>query len=317
MSHEFESGLFVGQPAWHGLGTVLEAPPSVEEAITLAGLDWRVKLCPLFAKDDPAVTPSVPVEHFAAMRDSDSSILGVVGPAFVPLQNKDAFQWFQPLVESGAFTIEAAGSLRQGKRVWILAKAPGMSGDVIPGDEVSQYLLLAHGHDGTLSIRCGYTAVRVVCQNTLTAAVDSDQSKLVRIAHRASAQVALEGVRGLILAGQTQFQELMGKLTELAKHNCTTGTLHALVREVFAPGGTQDDVPRIVSRCEELFESGRGTDHPGVRGTLWGAYNAITEYLTHEQGRTPDSRVESAWFGKAGENARRALEVSLRFAAMS
>src|SRR5678815_2693601 len=174
MAHEVESGMFVGQPAWHGLGTVLPNAPSIEDAIVCAGLDWTVKLAPL-----AIVADGRPVDHCATVRESDDSILGVVGPGYVPLQNREAFAWFQPMVESGAVTLEAAGSLREGRRIWILGRCADSSADIVPGDEVRQYLLLAHGHDGSLAIRVGFTSVRVVCANTLRASLESDESALV------------------------------------------------------------------------------------------------------------------------------------------
>src|SRR5690606_10854332 len=136
MAHEFESGLFVGEPAWHRLGVVLEQPPSIDDAIRLAGLDWEVRLAPLALAEDGRA-----VSHRATVRGSDNAILGNVVP---------------------------------------------------------------------------------------------------------------------------------------------------------------------------LFEGGRGAELS--RGTLWGAYNAVTEYITHERGRSDDARVESAWFGEGARLARRALDVALEFA---
>lgn len=311
MAHEFESGLFVGQPAWHGLGTVLDAPPSVEEALSLAGLDWSVKLAPLAVAADGRE-----VDHFASIRESDNTVLGVVGPGYVPLQNRDAFAWFQPLVESGVFQIEAAGSLRNGKRIWILARPADACAEVVSGDEIRQYLLLAHGHDGSLAIRCGFTAVRVVCANTLAGALCDRGSKLVRIHHRAHAQEALEGVRELVQAARADFAALFERLVVLAGVDCDDARLRQYAREVFAPGSDDPEAaPRIVAQVAELFESGRGTDIAGVRGTLWGAYNAITEFTSHVRCRSADARVESQWFGDSAVIAQRALEVALRFAA--
>lgn len=343
MSDEVESALFVGDPAWHGIGTVLAQPPTVAEAIKLAGLDWDVHLCPLELSSaalaaNPAFMASngtayPDTEHFAVLRkvqrpdpteatDGDGGlpsaeelrILGVVGKGFVPLQNSEAFAWFQPLVDSGLVTIEAAGSLRGGRRVWVLAKVKGLAAEVITGDPVEQYILLAHGHDGSLSIRCGLTLTRVVCSNTLQGAISSDQSRLVAIAHRAHAKTALDGVREMMLAAQANFRDLFGKLVELSKRPCDDATLATFARMVFSPEDTEKGAPRIVARVGELFQAGRGSDIPGVRGTLWGAYNAITEFVTHEQGKTADARVERAWFGEGAQLAKRALEVGLELA---
>lgn len=313
MSHEIESALFVGKPAWHGLGTVLDNPPSVEDAIKLAGLDWGVKLAPLALVEDGRA-----VDHFATVRESDDALLGVVGPDFVPLQNRDAFRWFQPLVESGAVEIEAAGSLRGGQRIWILARVKDVAGDVVAGDEVQQHVLLAHAHNHGLAIRCGLTLVRVVCSNTLSGALDDKASCLVRIQHRAHAVVALEGLREIVEVARGQFRETFASLVALAGVPCGDAQLKRYVREVFAGPGQADNetaAPRIVNAVAPLFEAGRGSDLPGVRGTLWGAYNAATEFITHERGRSPDARVEGAWFGDGAKLAARALSVGLEFAA--
>jgi phage/plasmid-like protein (TIGR03299 family) len=312
MAHEFETGLFVGEPAWHGLGVVLRNPPSVEEAIRAAGLDWGVRLAPLALAEDGRS-----VDHLATVRETDNSILGVVGPSFVPLQNRDAFAWFQPLVDSGAVSIEAAGSLREGRRIWILAQARDSVADVVPGDAVRQFLLLAHAHDGSLAIRCGFTVVRVVCANTLAGALSDASSKLLKIQHRAYAVEALEKVRAALDLARGEFAATREQLRELARKGCNERTLRRYVREVFEPGRADDEkaAVRTVDKIVPLFESGRGADLPRVRGTFWGAFNAITEYVTHERGRLADARVESAWFGDGARLARRALDVGLEFAA--
>lgn len=312
MSHEFETGLFVGQPAWHGLGVVLNNPPSIEEAIRLAGLDWTVRLEPLqLAADGRGVS------HKASVRESDNSILGVVGPGFVPLQNREAFDWFQPLIDDGSVAIEAAGSLREGRRVWILASVKGEVSDIVANDQIRQFLLLAHGHDGSLAIRVGFTTVRVVCSNTLAGALSDDGSKLIKISHKAYALEALERTREVLDLARADFAATGEQLRELARKGCNEATLRRYVREVFEPGSADNEkaVPRTVNNVLPLFETGRGADIAGVRGTLWGAYNAVTEYLTHHRGRSADARVDSSWFGAGVNLNRRALTVATEFAA--
>lgn len=310
MAHEFESGFFVGEPAWHGLGVVLKDAPSLADAIRCAGLDWNVRLAPLQLSEDGRG-----VEHQATVRESDSSILGVVGPGFVPLQNVDAFGWFQPFVDSGAVKLEAAGSLREGRKVWVLARVVDAVRDIAPGDPINQYVLLAHAHDGSLAIRIGFTLVRVVCANTLQGALDHGASKLIKIAHTKGARVALEKVREVIDLAKGEFAASSEKLQVLARHGCDEVTLRRYVRTVFQPERADDEnaAKRIVADVVPLFEAGRGAELS--RGTLWGAYNAITEYTSHHRGRSQDRRVESQWFGEGVKIAQRALDVGLAFAA--
>lgn len=311
MAHEVERALFVSEPAWHGLGTVLPEAPSVEAAIGLAGLDWSVSLADLVLAEDGR-----PVTHKAVIRASDSKVLGVVGPGFVPLQNQAAFAWFEPFIAAGEAKIEAAGSLRGGKRVWILAKVARATDEVVSGDEISQYILLAHGHDGTLAIRVGFSAIRVVCANTLTAAIsDEKASRLLRIRHSSRAIVALEEVREIMDTARGAFRATTEQLRFLAKAGCDEGTLKRYVRTVFSGPKAADDEdasPRIVSQVTPLFSAGKGAEYS--RGTLYGAFNAVSEYLSHYRGKSADARVDSQWFGDSAVLIDRARSTALEFA---
>lgn len=144
MSHEFESGFFVRQPAWHRLGVLLTEAPHIEDATRLAGLDWHVHTAPLLTASGAVVD-----SHRAVLRGSDGKILGVVGAAYRPLQNAQAFQFFEPFLESGLCELEAAGSLKEGKRVWVLARVKSAEAEVTSGDTVPGYFLLSNAHDGT------------------------------------------------------------------------------------------------------------------------------------------------------------------------
>ena len=122
MSHQIEQMMWVGNNTpWHNLGNrFIEAPKTLEEAMVAAGLDWTVSTKKIYLDDGRSV-PAM-----ATVRDSDNSILGVVGNNYKPLQNRNAFDFFNPFVESGMAQIETAGSLMQGKRVWVQAKISSM-----------------------------------------------------------------------------------------------------------------------------------------------------------------------------------------------
>jgi phage/plasmid-like protein (TIGR03299 family) len=328
MAHEFETGFFVSEPAWHGLGVVLQDPPTVAEALAHAGLDWKVQLAPLHIGnvagaesplgaqfDEPTMYDGREVSSRVVLRNTDRSILGIVGPDYEPLQNADALAWFQPFVDSGSVRLEAAGSLKEGRRVWVLGRVIGAGGNVIKSDRVDQFILLANGHDGTMSVRLGLTAVRVVCQNTLTAAVGN--SNLLAIRHTKGAKLTLDAAQEYIAKARERFADTMGQLQFLGQAKCSDGQLVDYVREVFelvAPAEGEEDSSRITARIQELFQSGRGADLPGVRGTMWGAFNAVTEFLTHERGKSADNRVDSVWFGPGAQLTQRALATAVRFA---
>lgn len=310
MSHLFESGLFVGQPAWHGLGVVLQNAPTIVEALTVAGLDWTVTAEPAFTADGSRV-PDCQIIR----RGSDGKIFAHMGKIYNPLQNVDALGRFQPLIDSGLATIEAAGSLDEGRKIWVLARVQGASGEVVKGDRIDQYVLLAHSHDGTLKIWFGFTSTRVVCNNTLQVAL-GDVSRMVSVKHTKNAVFKLdEAAKQFDMAGAKLGKDLK-QYKFLASKKCDDALMTAYARTVLAGVERAQSEEKI--RNEEdlvrLFHTGQGNDMPGVRGTMWAAYNAATEYLTHEAGRSQDTRVTSGWFGPNAKRGAIALNVATAFA---
>ena len=328
MAHEIEinahgnaNAFFVGQPAWHKLGKVFPEDTflDVPTAIEAAGLDWNVRLQPLHMKYDGE---DMPVPGYATVRDSDKSVLGIVGPTYKPLQNASAFKWFQPFLDAGEATLEAAGSLRGGKRVWVLARVKGLAGEVVPGDEVKSYILLSNGHDGTMAIRAGSTNVRVVCANTLAASHGDASSKLFRIRHTSKANDALQVVRETMDVIRGEFNATMEQYRELSRHGVSRQDIEKYVQRVFRPkvieGGavveseSDETTERLTGKIIRLFEEGAGNTMPGVSGTAWGMFNAVTDYLSHERGHNADNRVNSLWYGDSARVNSRALQTALQ-----
>lgn len=322
MSHELElnahgqaSMFSVKEVPWHGLGTILDAPPTIEEGIKAAGLDWDVKLQPLHMVVEGE---DMPVPGYATMRDTDRAILGVVGPTYKPLQNRDAFKWFQPFLDAKAATLETAGSLRGGKRVWVMAALNRDPIEVVPGDVVRKYVMLSNSHDGTLAIRAGFSGIRVVCANTLAMAHSAGESKLLSIRHTKGSTEALEKVREIMDLADRRFAATAEQFRRLAAKGVTTETLKKYVQVVFQPKVeadlgldiADDAAARILAKVTEFFENGQGQSLPGVSGTAWAAYNAVTEYLSYERGRSNDSRMNSLWFGDAAKLNEKALVVA-------
>jgi phage/plasmid-like protein (TIGR03299 family) len=169
MAHELgmigdkASMAYFGETPWHGLGTPLAEEDLYDWQRTSkkSGLDWEAELVPLLTADTQAK-----VEHQAVRRKSDNRILGVVGPRYTILQNKDAFKWFQPFLDAREAALHTAGSLQEGSRIWVLAKLNRSPLVIAAGDEIEKFVLLSHGHDGSLAVRVGFTPIRVVCANT-------------------------------------------------------------------------------------------------------------------------------------------------------
>src|SRR5262245_12202528 len=226
MAHLIESMFSVRQTPWHGLGQVLQNPPSIEEGLKAAGLDWTVGRERLFTQAGQQCPA------FAIVRQTDQKVLGVVGEKYRPLQNVNAFNWFSPFLDAGQAALDTAGSLAGGSRVWVLAKLNRDPIVVARDDEVQKYLLLSHGHDGSLAVRVGFTPIRVVCNNTLTLA-HGHGGELVRMRHSASLEGNLANLRETIDAVNAKFEATAEQYRRLAGKSINQADLKKYVKLVF------------------------------------------------------------------------------------
>lgn len=339
MAHELEmtagraAMFFKGETPWHGLGTKLEGEIKSADAIKAAGLDWKVGLKDLYTVDGDDRMPAEMVSHKATFRETDGKILGVVGPTWKPLQNTEAFGFFDTFVDAKQASYETAGSLRGGTRIWILAALSGDPLSIVPqsDDVVRKFLLLSNSHDGTLAVRVGFTPVRVVCANTLAMAHNDEATKLVKIRHHGNVQAALAKVGEIMNTVNASFEATAEQYRALAATSCDEVTLRKYVNLVFATKKKTIDLAavygdlaspaadvtpeelrsRVYPKIAELFESGMGNALPGVKGTLWAGYNAITEYLVHTRGKDAAVRLDSAWFGTGHQQNAKALKIGV------
>lgn len=314
MASRVESMMYVGKTPWHGLGTPIpeDKKISVREAIVAAKLDWKVELRRLYTENPEGTTKAGILDHFAVCRTSDNAFLGLVGTDYVPLQNEEALHWFQPFLDSGAATLETAGSLNGGRQVWVLAKIRDGNMDVGSSDPVAHYILLSNSHDGSIAIRVGFTPIRVVCNNTLTLAHYSKASQLLRVRHTRGLHYNLQLIREIMNVAGHEFAATVEQYRKLQKRGIDAAGLERYVRVVFSlpdDKGGRDLIPNIVY----LFENGRGHQEAGKN--YWGAYNAVTEYLNYFRGRTQDNTLGSLWFGESTRINRQALTTALKMAA--
>lgn len=323
MAHEVEAMLFSGETPWHRIGQRItnEQANDIEWIKTRPTVAWTCEKRPLFLSDGREA------ETQAVVRSSDGRVLGEVGRDYTIVQNYEALDWFAPFVESGAASVECVGSLREGSRVFVLAKLNLDPMAVVPGDEVLPYLLLANAHDGSLRLHVGFSAIRVVCANTLQIARSDERSKLLQLRHTSGIKLALSTVQQTIDIAHRQFVASVEQYQRLAMTGCDDEMLRKFVNLVFrgepTDGAETRDVneeaeetrSRVFPRVLRLFEQGMGTKIPGVKGTLWGATNAISEYVQYERGSDEARRLSETWFGTGANLNRRALEVAIQMAA--
>jgi len=314
MAHEFESGFFVREPAWHKLGIVLDEPPTIEDAIIQAGLNWEVVKKPLFLGNGQEIDDKV-----AIVRNSDNSYLGTVGINYEPVQNIEAFKWFQPFIDEGALSLETALSLRNGKRVCVLGKW-NREGEVIEGDRIKSYLLFSTAHDGSMAVHCQLTDIRVVCMNTFKLALraaENGSEQALKVRHTKNVKLGLEAVRNCIDYVNGEFELTLQQYRKLQRQKLPINGLENYVKEVigiedFKTKKTgEDKKPKVFEITKELYERGLGSDIPGVRGNYWGAFNAVTEWVDHYRGRDAELRLENMLLGHGAELKTKAFNVAL------
>jgi len=323
MAHQIEirdgeaSMFYVNEEPWHGLGNRLDRPATAAEAIKAAKLDWKVEKVPLYAVRGHA---SVPVpDTFGVVRDDlwgkeGCPILGIVGKDYTPLQNSEAFSFFDPIVGQNAAVYHTAGVLRDGERIWLLAKLPSQI--VVVGDDVAdKYLLLSNSHDGRSTVQVKFTPIRVVCQNTLTRALSDGPT--IRIVHTRNMQKRLTQARRLLEIVDKGFSNLATAFQAMCKLSLDEAKLTEYFGEVF-PDSKDPENWKVIRQIREnrfwsryFFEHGKGNDRPGARGTLWAAYNGVTELSDHRRThQSPERRLNSAWFGDGYHMKARALRVA-------
>lgn len=319
MSHQVESMVSSsGIVPWHQLGVCVDQINSIEEAITLAGLDWGVELQPLFFQNEGELMPVD--EAQAVVRSTDKSILGVVGPRYTPLQNRDKFNFFQDYLDAGEASLETAGSLCSGRKTWIMAKLNRNNAEIVKGDEIEKFLLLSDSYDGTMAVRVGYTPIRVVCANTMAMAHSNSASQFIRVRHNRNVKANLDTIQEIVNLADASFEATAEQYRFLASKGCNTKDLGRYIKKVFDIKDNEKGkkisgkTTNIIESLLTCYQCGAGQDIPGVQGTLWAAYNMVTNYLTYERGNNAERRLNNLWFGEAAKMNKKALDVAMEFA---
>jgi phage/plasmid-like protein (TIGR03299 family) len=319
MPANVETMMYVGDRPWHGLGTRVENTISSAEAIKAAGLDWDADLIPL---QIPAWTtsagfqiePRIVDEVRVVVRATDGKILGRVGPGYTVIQNREGFAAFDPFVKEGFLKYHTAGSLGSGQRVWILCELPGEM--VLPGDisKIRKFLLLANAHDGSMALRVMPTPIRVVCQNTLSAAL-ADEVASFTVRHTASAPDRIKDAVEAFKATLLYYDRFQAEAERLQVARYSLEQMRALTNHLMPLPREEEAKPKLLRAHETLvglFETQRGA--AGIEGTAWGAVNAVAEYADHvrtvrdgEDG-VGGARMKAALFGPAAVLKSRAYQ---------
>lgn len=330
MAHEIDQStgkpaVFVtGEPAWHRLGTVIKSATDSASAIKLAGLDWTVEQWPIraFNPDKPEIEAGCP-DRVANVRTDTKRVLAVVSKGYEVFQNVKAFDFMDAIVGEKLAMYETAGSLQDGKRVWMLARVPK---EYRAGKEdvIRPYVLLTNGHDGKHGLRMIATTIRVVCQNTLNLAMrNSFGSDGLSIGHWGNLEKRVEEARlklGLISQRFDLFDE---ELRRLLAVKMSDKKLAAYFNGLLPKAENERQAKTretVIVKFHENFVNSRNA-LPGIKGTAWAAYNAVSEFADHQRrflGKSEyqkaDNQLRSIWFGQAHQMKQEAYESALALA---
>ncbi len=212
MAANVETMFYVRETPWHGLGTrVIEAPGS-EEALELAGLNWRVRQEPIYTDNNLLIQG-----YKANVRDLDDKVLGVVTDRYKVVQNDEAFAFTDGLLGEGV-RYETAGALLDGRKVWILARMPREF--IINGEQISPYLVFSNTHDGSGAIKVAVTPIRVVCNNTLNLAL-STAKRSWSMVHTGDVQGKMEEAKQTLFMAEEYMSRLGREFETLRKIELT------------------------------------------------------------------------------------------------
>jgi len=294
MTADVETMFSAREVPWHRIGKVTENELTAQAALEAAGLDWNVEMKPLRVYMGHEARPQyVTVEdRFGVIRDVDSKVLGVVGTSYVPLQNRDAFAFFDNLTDSGEAKYETAGSLRGGKWVFMTAKVP-QTMSVGGVDDVDTYILLTSSHDGSRAVTAAVTPVRVVCTNTLNMALGAARQTW-KVRHTATADLRIAEARETLGLTFKFMEDFQAEAEAMLATEVTEAEFARIVGELLKDTPQEKDADVL----RELFADAPNLEN--VRGTEWGALQAVVEYADwYRPYRTAEAQVLSLTDGYA------------------
>ncbi len=314
------------EAAWHHLGQRTDGAVAWEQAMKLAHLDWKVVLKDMFSRDLEGNVQKIE-GYKAVWRENGNSLqLGVVGDGYTPIQNLQAFDFIDNLLEAqnGAH-YESAGALGNGERIWVMARVPEADIQIAGTDDKSlSYLLVATSHDASLSYVARLTTVRVVCQNTLSVALQ-EAGNMFKVKHTKNAEARLLEAKTTMQGFAKDAKDLNDKLNTLATRKMTRDSMTDILNRIF-PNGKKEDKQNtrrdnILADVLKLYEVNDNDAFPQLRGTAYNLLNAVTEWTDHLRGvRQTDSRkdmtdvqirAENAMFGTGDKLKTEALEIIL------
>ena len=296
------------EKAWHGLGQIVETAMTSAEAIKLANLDYQV--------DKSEVTfitnnePNIIDGYYATYRKDTNQYLGMVKSRYEIVQNIEAFGFFDSIIDEGEAIFQTAGVIGNGERVFITAKLPD---DFQVGNEkIEKYIMLMNSHDGSSSIVAGMTNIRVVCNNTLQAALKGLENK-VSIDHVSGAQNKLKEahrVMGIASKYNSEVSDIFNSMVDFKMDEKQYNDFfYKILKPEYKTVMTAVEEKEMSTRLKNMVNATTefAFTHPTqttdeTKNTLWGAYNAVSGYYNYiKEYPSAESKFTSQFLGAANQ----------------
>ena len=318
MAHMMETMAYAGETPWHGLGEAVSNDLTPSQMMKKAGCDWTVHEVESFVEFD---NRKIPTGQKSLVRGTDGKVLTNVGADWKPVQNEQAFEFFSEYVYAGDMEMHTAGSLKGGQMIWALAKVKE-SFELFKGDEVESFLLFSNPHQYGKSIDVRFTPIRVVCNNTLTLALEKETQRGVRVGHRTEFNGDM--VKEQLGIAHEKFSQYKEMAKFLGSKRFTMDSLVEYYNTVF-PRTSDKRVRDMALSAETLSRPAKQAydvleTQPGAKyaeGSWWQAFNSVTYMTDHLQGRSQENRLYSSWYGSNQLRKRLALNAAVEFAEMA
>jgi phage/plasmid-like protein (TIGR03299 family) len=301
---------YSGETPWHGLGTKVPNDLTPVQMLDAAGLNWTVEKIPAFAT---VAGEQIAVGKSALVRSRDNAILDVVSDDWNPVQNEEAFEFFNDFVAAGDMEMHTAGSLRDGQIVWGLAKVKE-SFELFKGDKIDSYLLFSNFHRYGFSTDVRFTPIRVVCNNTLTLSLNSTVERMAKVSHRR--EFDGDNVKLMLGVAHDKLAQYKEMASFLGSKRYNDENIVEYFQRIFPVTGSTETRKKEVSKNAKIALGVLDTQ-PGANfaeGSWWQAFNAVTFTTDHIMGRNADNRLTSAWYGSNKALKTKALETAVEMA---
>ena len=295
MAANVETMFYTREKPWHGLGTMVAEAPNSKDALRLAGLNWKVLQEPVYTENEELIQG-----YKANVKDTDRKVLGVVTDRYKVIQNEEAFAFTDTLLGEGV-RYETAGSLQEGRRVWMLARLPREF--IIGGERISPYMVFSNTHDGSGAVKTALTPIRVVCNNTLNLALRTAKRSWSMI-HTGDISGKIEEAKNTLLLADEYMTALGQEFENLRKIKLSEKQVLDYIK-ILLP--MEENYSLLQKRGVEKLRADmkmRYFDAPDLKDVGNNGYrfvNAVSDFATHSTPRRKTANYKENIFARTAD----------------